>query len=99
MRRTFLIPVVSAAFVLLLASPGSALANGTSLVQLSTDPFTNSTSQHKTEVEPDTFASGSTISSGFQRSFRTSGRLILPPRFGLGRGRERQRLKFCGELA
>ncbi len=27
-------------------------------------------------------------------SFRTSSRLFLPPRFGLGRGRERQRLKF-----
>ena len=36
------------------------------LLQLSSDPFTNSTSQHKTEVEPDTFASGSTIVSAFQ---------------------------------
>ncbi len=37
-----------------------------SLLQLSSDPFTNSTSQHKTEVEPDTFAFGSTIVSTFQ---------------------------------
>jgi len=37
-----------------------------SLLQLSTDPYTNATSQHKTEVEPDTFASGSTIVSAFQ---------------------------------
>jgi len=36
------------------------------LVQLSSDPFTNNTSQHRTEVEPDTFAFGSTIVSGFQ---------------------------------
>ncbi len=36
------------------------------LLQLSSDPFTNSTSQHRTEVEPDTFASGSTIVSAFQ---------------------------------
>jgi BNR repeat protein len=37
-----------------------------SLIQLSSDPFTNSTSQHKTELEPDTFASGSTFVSAFQ---------------------------------
>jgi hypothetical protein len=36
------------------------------LVELSSDPFTNSTSQHATEVEPDTFAFGSTIVSAFQ---------------------------------
>ena len=36
------------------------------LVRLSSDPFTNTTSQHATEVEPDTFAFGSTIVSAFQ---------------------------------
>jgi BNR repeat-like domain len=36
------------------------------LIQLSSDPFTNSASQHKTEVEPDTFAAGSTLVSAFQ---------------------------------
>src|SRR5712691_3893758 len=36
------------------------------LLQLSSDPYTNTTSQHKTEVEPDTFAFGSTIVSAFQ---------------------------------
>jgi hypothetical protein len=36
------------------------------LLQLSSDPYTNSTSQHRTEVEPDTFAFGSTIVSTFQ---------------------------------
>jgi hypothetical protein len=36
------------------------------LVKLSTDTFTNSTSQHATEVEPDSFAFGSTIISAFQ---------------------------------
>ena len=36
------------------------------VLQLSTDPYSNSTSQHKTEVEPDTFASGSTIVTAFQ---------------------------------
>ena len=37
-----------------------------SLIQLSSDPFTNSTSQHATEVEPDTLSFGSTIVSAFQ---------------------------------
>ena len=36
------------------------------LTSLSSDPYTNSSSQHATEVEPDTFASGSTIVSAFQ---------------------------------
>src|SRR5437588_8151189 len=34
--------------------------------QISSDPFTNTTSQHQTEVEPSTFAYGSTIVSLFQ---------------------------------
>jgi hypothetical protein len=36
------------------------------LTKLSTDTFTNTSSQHATEVEPDTFAFGSTIVSAFQ---------------------------------
>src|SRR4051812_23772294 len=36
------------------------------VVQISSDPYTNTTSQHKTEVEPDTFSFGSTIVSAFQ---------------------------------
>jgi hypothetical protein len=35
-------------------------------LRLSTDPFTNTTSQHRTQVEPDTFSFGSTIVSAFQ---------------------------------
>src|SRR5512142_2845158 len=54
-----------AAFALAIASPLAAAAN-VPLVQISTDPFTNPTSQHATEVEPDTFAFGSTIVSAFQ---------------------------------
>ena len=53
------------------ASP--ALAN-LPLTQVSaSDPFTNSTSQHRTEVEPDTFSSGSTIVSAFQTGRFTDG--------------------------
>src|SRR6058998_638928 len=36
------------------------------LTKLSSDPYTNSTSQHATEVEPDTFAFGSTVLATFQ---------------------------------
>jgi len=36
------------------------------VLRLSTDPFTNSTSQHATEVEPSAYARGMTIVSAFQ---------------------------------
>src|SRR5512142_958452 len=56
---------ILAAVALALASPLSAAAN-VALLQISSDPYTNSTAQHRTEVEPDTFANGSTIVSAFQ---------------------------------
>ncbi len=56
---------VTLALVFALSSTILAFASFT-LLKLSTDPFTNSTSQHATEVEPDTFASGSTFVSAFQ---------------------------------
>jgi len=36
------------------------------LTRLSSDPYTNASSQHATEVEPDTFAFGTTVVSAFQ---------------------------------
>src|SRR3989440_13002531 len=36
------------------------------LTQISSDPYTNTTSNHKTQVEPDTFAFGKTIVATFQ---------------------------------
>src|SRR5205807_7979185 len=56
---------VPIALLLALATTISAFASA-SLLQLSTDTFTNSASQHKTEVEPDTFDAGSTLVSTFQ---------------------------------
>src|SRR5438552_7338625 len=41
-------------------------ASAASLIQLSSDTFTNSSSQHRTEVEPDTFSFGSTLVTAFQ---------------------------------
>jgi len=52
-------------FAITLAIVTSANAQST-LVKLSTDTFHDSDAQHRTEVEPDTFAWGSTIVSGFQ---------------------------------
>lgn len=39
----------------------------TSLTRISSDPFTNSDSQHATEVEPSTFAWGNVVVSAFQQ--------------------------------
>ncbi|MFL5749245.1 MAG: sialidase family protein [Chloroflexota bacterium] len=49
----------------LLALAAAASAN-VPLTRVSADPFTNTTSQHATEVEPDTFASGSTVLATYQ---------------------------------
>ncbi len=51
---------------LLVALSWSALAAQPALTQISSDPFTNPTSNHRTEVEPDTFSFGSTVVSTFQ---------------------------------
>jgi len=56
------LPVASAIGALLLASP--AVAAG--LTRLSTDPYTNTTSFHQTQVEPDSFSFGSTLLAAFQ---------------------------------
>src|SRR4051812_15832354 len=65
-RPTMLFGVIAvlAAAVALVAAAG-AQAN-VPLTQVSADPFTNPDSQHATEVEPDTFASGSTVLATFQ---------------------------------
>jgi hypothetical protein len=63
-RRLRLTAVLAAAALMMLAA-GPALAN-IPVTQVSSDTFTNTTSQHRTEVEPDTFAFGSTIVSAFQ---------------------------------
>src|SRR5262249_32652151 len=58
----------------LAASVGVAVAASTvTLVKLSTDPYTNTSSQHKTEVEPASFAFGSTMVATFQVGRFTDG--------------------------
>src|SRR5437588_1478891 len=55
--------VLAVAGVLTMA--GVAGAN-VALTQVSADPYTNPTSQHATELEPDTFAYGGTVVAAFQ---------------------------------
>src|SRR5436190_16120741 len=62
-KPTALIGALAVGVVLALAGPASA---NVALNKISADPFQNTTSQHATEVEPDTFASGSTVVSTFQ---------------------------------
>jgi len=54
--------LISIGFVLLVGSAAAAA----SLTEISTDPYTNTSSQHATQVEPDTLSNGSTIVSVFQ---------------------------------
>src|SRR5260370_38207687 len=62
----FILLALVLSLVFALSSRAFTFASGAQLLQLSTDPFTNSTSQHRTEVGPDTLASGSTLVSAFQ---------------------------------
>ena len=55
--------VVAVVVALLGAAPAHAKVP---LTRVSSDTFTNLTSQHATEVEPDTFANGSTVVGAFQ---------------------------------
>jgi hypothetical protein len=52
---------------------GASPALASTLTKISSDPFTNSTSQHATQVEPDTFSNGNTIVSAFQSGRFTDG--------------------------
>ena len=67
MKAAARLTLLSLAVAVVAAALGAASASAAvPLRQLSSDPFTNSTSQHRTEVEPDTFSFGSTIVSAFQ---------------------------------
>jgi len=56
---------LTVSLIVALMFPLSVLAN-VAVTQIGTDPYTNTTSQHATQVEPDTFAFGSTIVSAQQ---------------------------------
>jgi hypothetical protein len=71
-RRVARTTVLFAALALVLSAAGVASA-AVPLTTISTDPYTNTTSHHKTEVEPDTYSFGSTIVSTFQVGRFTDG--------------------------
>ncbi len=65
MRSRSTRPLLCMALALFLSAAGHTQAQVT-LNKISTDTFTNSSSQHATEVEPDTFSYGNTIVSAYQ---------------------------------
>jgi hypothetical protein len=65
MKGDRLLALAAASALALLTSIG--VAANVPLTRLCTDPYTNSTSQHATEVEPDTFSFGNTIVFTFQQ--------------------------------
>lgn len=63
--------LVAAAGVLVTPTAAAAAAE---LTRVSSDPYTNPTSQHRTQVEPDSFSFGRTVVSAFQSGrFRDGG--------------------------
>src|SRR5437588_3499392 len=73
---------LAAVFTLMALIPSLAFANSAralsspqaeNLVQISSDPFTNKTSQHKTELEPDSYSFGQTVVATFQQGRFTTG--------------------------
>ena len=75
-RRFFLFLALAGLATLVVTVTASA---NVALTQIFVDPFTNSTSQHKTVVEPDTFSFGSTIVAAAQ-----SGRFFDGGSSGIG---------------
>jgi hypothetical protein len=84
------LPALAIILTLIAAAPGLAAVP---LTRVSTDPYTNTTSQHRTEVEPDTFVAGNTIVSAFQVG-RISGRLGQHRLCSLGRPRRHLDQRF-----
>jgi hypothetical protein len=78
-RRISAITILALAFLLFsLVFTTSAQAYvhpaGQALTQIASDPFTNSSSQHKTVVEPDVYSHGQTVVATFQQGrFSTGG--------------------------
>jgi len=62
-RSAFCAPILMFAIFLAIAAPVQAQFT---LVKISTDSFHNSSSQHKTEVEPDSYSWGTTMVAAFQ---------------------------------
>ena len=64
--HAFIASLLSFVFIFTFSATAFASVTAQSLFQISNDPYTNSTSQHQTEVEPDSYSNGSTIVSATQ---------------------------------
>src|SRR5258708_22498701 len=78
-RRSHAAFALVLAILFALATAATAFAAGGGITQISSDPYKNSSSQHKTEVEADTFSFGFTIFSAFQ-----AGRFFKRGSFNVG---------------
>src|SRR6267154_988835 len=65
--------ILSLVLSLALTAGVFVFAAGSSPLQLSSDPYTNTTSQHQTEVEPDSYSNGSTLVTAIQVGRFTDG--------------------------
>ncbi len=66
-RFTRIALALTLAVLFSLSATAMAFASGgVKLLRVSQDPYTNKSSEHRTEVEPDTYSNGSTIVSAFQ---------------------------------
>src|SRR5450759_4275779 len=71
--RTRIAMALVLSMLLTLTLSSFTYAAGVGLTRLSSDPYTNTSSQHKTEVEPDNLSSGTTIVNTFQVGRFTDG--------------------------
>src|SRR5713226_2296828 len=66
LTTAFILAALILSLVATIATKATSHASGGQLTKISSDPYTNLDSNHKTQVEPDTFAFGNTIVSAFQ---------------------------------
>lgn len=66
LTTAFILAALILSLVATLATRDTSHAAGVKLVKISSDPYKNLDSNHKTQVEPDTLAFGNTVVSAFQ---------------------------------
>jgi len=66
LTTAFILAALILSLVATIATRATSHATGVQLTKISSDPYKNLDSNHKTQVEPDTFAFGNTIVSVFQ---------------------------------
>lgn len=72
-RASRLLALIAALLLVALLAPASFAKPRGEVVRVSADPYSDPGAQHATEVEPDSFASGSTVVSAFQVARHVAG--------------------------